>query len=196
MILRSSLLRPLTIPAFAESPSQKMIMHCPDFSVPAKLASISFGIPRMVRVFAPSVFFAALASFTSVRAHAASITPILAIFSTNSSLTVHVEPKFAVVVVSSSFVWLENAGFSISHRRNRVSCSLMVAGFTSIFFLVLIYAASLRRIWPIMYSTCFPPLGVQMPLTNDMCANSSVLVRHTAYSHRSPCDSYMRFTSG
>ena len=47
------------------------------------------------------------------------------------------DPKFALVVVSSSFVWLENAGFSTSHRKNRVSCSLIVAGFTSTFFLVL-----------------------------------------------------------
>ena len=54
------------------------------------------------------------------------------------------DPKFALVVVNSSFVWLENAGFSTSQRKNSVSCYLMVAGFTSTFFLVLINAASLR----------------------------------------------------
>ena len=196
IVLRSSLLRPDTMPALAESPSQKMIVHCADFSVPAKLASMSFGMPRMVRVLAPSVFFAAFASLTSVKAQAASITPIFATFSTNSSLTVQADPKFALVVVSSSFVWLENAGFSTSQRKKSVSCSLIVAGFTSTFFLVLMNAANLRSSWPMMYSTCLPPLDVQMPFTNDTCANSSVLVRHTAYSQRSLGASYTRFTSG
>ena len=148
--LRSSLDSPDTIPALAESPSQKMMVHCADLSVPAKFASISFGIPRTVRDFTPSVFFADLASFTSVSAHAASITPIFAIFSTKSSLTVHDDPKLLTFVPSSSLVWLENDGFSISHRRNSMSCSLIVFGFTSTFFFFLMSAASFLTSWPRM----------------------------------------------
>ena len=44
-------------------------------------------------VFIPSVFLAAFVSLTSVRAHAASITPILAILSMNLSLTSHFDPN-------------------------------------------------------------------------------------------------------
>ena len=85
---------PETIPAFAESPSQNIIVHSDERSVPAQLASINFGIPRMFFVLVPSVFLAALFSFTSVKAHAASITPIFANFSINLSDTTHTDPNF------------------------------------------------------------------------------------------------------
>ena len=104
MILRSSEDRPEIIPALAESPSQNIIVQSFDFSVPAQFASVSFGIPRILLVFAPSVFFAALFSFTSVKAQAASITPILATFSMNLSLTSHLEPNLEDGVFIKSLV--------------------------------------------------------------------------------------------
>ena len=81
------------MPALAESPSQKIIIQSFDLSVPAQLASVNLGMPRILLVLVPSFFFAALFSFTSVKAHAASITPILATFSTNLSVTSHLEPN-------------------------------------------------------------------------------------------------------
>ena len=81
------------IPAFAESPSQKMMLQSLDFSVPAQFASVNLGMPRTDLLLTPSVFFAALFSLTSVNCNAASITPILAIFSMNLSLTSHLDPN-------------------------------------------------------------------------------------------------------
>uniref|UniRef100_A0A6C0AWU5 Uncharacterized protein n=1 Tax=viral metagenome TaxID=1070528 RepID=A0A6C0AWU5_9ZZZZ len=98
IMLRSSEDNPDTIPAFAESPSQNIIVHSDDLIVPAQLASINFGIPLIIRVFDPSLFLATLFSFTSVNAQALSITPIFANFSTNFSLTVHDEPNLAIGV--------------------------------------------------------------------------------------------------
>ena len=147
-------------------------------------------MPRILRVFAPSVFLAALHSFTSVRAQAASITPILATFSMNLSDTEQDDPNLDACVVMNSLVWLSNAGFSMSHRKNSMSCSLTVAGRTSTFFFFLISATTLRTTWFKMYSTCLPPLGVQIPLTKETWVNSSVSDKHTAYSHRSLGASY------
>ena len=183
-ILRSSEESPETIPALAESPSQKMITHCLDLSVPAQFASINFGIPRMCLLLMPSVFLAALFSFTSVSAHAASITPIFASFSMNLSLTTQDEPNFALGVFMKSLVWLSNAGFSISQRKNRMSCSLMVFAFTTIFFFFSINADNFLVIWFKIYSTCLPPLLVLMPLTNETCWNSCSALRPTEYSQR------------
>ena len=95
IILRSSDDNPEIIPAFAESPSQNITTQSLDFSVPAQLASVSFGIPRTDLLLTPSVFFAALFSFTSVNCKAASITPILATFSINLSDTSHLDPNLA-----------------------------------------------------------------------------------------------------
>ena len=92
-MLRSSEDNPEIIPAFAESPSQNIIIQSLDFSVPAQLASVNLGIPLMLLVLDPSVFFAALFSFTSVKAQAASITPIFASFSINLSVTSHLDPN-------------------------------------------------------------------------------------------------------
>ena len=98
IILRSSEDSPDTIPAFAESPSQNIIVHSDDFDVPAQFASINFGIPLIIRVLEPSLFLATLFSFTSVSAHAPSITPIFASFSINLSLIVHNEPNLDIGV--------------------------------------------------------------------------------------------------
>ena len=57
MVFLSSLDKPETIPAFAESPSHKISVHSADFVVPAKLASINFGIPRIFLLLVPSCFF-------------------------------------------------------------------------------------------------------------------------------------------
>ena len=58
----------------------------------------------MLLLLLPSVFFAALLSFTSVKAQAAFITPIFAIFSMKLSLTEQVEPNFVDAVPNSSLV--------------------------------------------------------------------------------------------
>ena len=92
------------IPAFAESPSQNMTTQSLDFSVPAQLASVNFGIPRTDLDLTPSVFLAALFSLTSVNCNAASITPILATFSINLSLTSHFDPNLEEGVFIKSLV--------------------------------------------------------------------------------------------
>ena len=92
------------IPALAESPSQKMIIQSFDFSVPAQFASVNLGIPLTDLLLTPSVFLAALFSFTSVNCKAASITPIFATFSINLSLTSHFEPNLEEGVFIKSFV--------------------------------------------------------------------------------------------
>ena len=136
----SSRLKPDTIPDLAESPSHKINVHSDDLAVPAQFASTNFGIPRIDFVFAPSVFFADFLSFTAVNSHAASITPILAIFSQNSSLTLQDEPNLDVGVDMKSFVWLSNDGLVISQRKNNINCSLIVVGLTSTFLRLRIYA--------------------------------------------------------
>ena len=84
---------PDTIPAFAESPSQNIIVHIFDFSVPAQFASISLGIPLIFLDFVPSFFFACLFSLISLKAHALSTIPSFANFSINLLLTLHEEPN-------------------------------------------------------------------------------------------------------
>ena len=95
---------PEMTPVLAESPSQKIRTQSEDFSVPAQLASVSFGIPLIDLDLVPSVFFAALFSLTSVNCSAASITPIFATFSINLSLTSHFEPNLADGVFIKSLV--------------------------------------------------------------------------------------------
>ena len=100
----SSFDSPETIPAFAESPSHKIKIQSDDFEVPAQLASINFGIPRMLLVFLPSVFLAALLSFSSVKLIAASITPSFIKDLMKSSGTSHLEPNLETGVFNVSFV--------------------------------------------------------------------------------------------
>ena len=99
IIFLSSRERPEIIPDFAESPSHKIKIHSLDLTVPAKLASTSLGILRIVLHFVPSVFLAALFSFTSVRLHARVITPIFANFSINLLETSQLEPKLDTALV-------------------------------------------------------------------------------------------------
>jgi len=151
---------PEITPVFAESPSQKIIIQSFDLSVPAQLASSSLGIPLIDLLLVPSVFFAALLSFTSVICKAASITPIFATFSINLSVTSHFDPNLEEGVFIKSFVWLSNAGFSISHLKNKINCSLILLGLTFTFFFFSIYSPSFFVIWFKIYSTCLPPLEV------------------------------------
>ena len=51
-------------------------------------------MPRTDFVLEPSVFLASLFSLASVKEQAVSMTPILAIFSTKPSVTLHEEPNF------------------------------------------------------------------------------------------------------
>ena len=90
---RSSLDNPDTIPDIALNPSHKMRIQSFDSLVPLKFASIKLAIPRTDLVLEPSVFFASLFSFASVKLSAVSITPILATFSINASLTLQEEPN-------------------------------------------------------------------------------------------------------
>ena len=93
------------MPERALNPSHKINVHDADCAVPLKLASTKLGIPRIDLVFEPSVFLAAVfASFASVKEHARSITPILAIFSINGSLTAHLDPNLVYGVFIKSLV--------------------------------------------------------------------------------------------
>ena len=103
-MLRSSDDNPEIIPALAESPSQNIIIQSLDLSVPAQFASVNLGIPLILLLLTPSVFLAALFSLISVNAQAASITPILAIFSINLSETSHLEPNLDDGVFIKSLV--------------------------------------------------------------------------------------------
>ena len=133
-LFRSSFDNPETIPALAESPSHKINTQSLERVVPAQFASINFGIPRILLVFLPSVFFAALFSFNSVRLIAASITPSLIRDLMKSSGTSHLDPNLATGVLSVSFVCESKAGFSTTQLTNNMSCSLIVLAFTLIFF--------------------------------------------------------------
>ena len=93
IVLRSSDDNPDITPVFAESPSVRRRMQSFDLSVPAQFASVNFGIPLTLRLLPFSFFFTSLICFTSVIAHAVSITPIFATFSINLSLTSHFDPN-------------------------------------------------------------------------------------------------------
>ena len=166
-MFRSSLERPDTMPPFAESPSQRISVHCADLAPPAQLASVSFGRPLIVLVLRPSVFLAVLLSLISVRLTAASITPSLPTPSTNLALTAAREPNLGIGVLRYAFPWLSNDGFSITQFMKIISCSLIVAGLTLIFFFFSMSAPTPRTICPSTWSTCRPPLAVQIPLTNE-----------------------------
>ena len=114
------------IPAFAESPSQNIIVHSADFEVPAQLASISLGIPRIFFALFPSVFLAALVSFISLIAHAESATPILAILSIHLSEIVQLEPNLLEVLLEPMLL---NEEVDLSYcQSNRVNENGFVTG--------------------------------------------------------------------
>lgn len=92
-ISRSCRLSPDTTPALAESPSHSRSIHLCELELPARFASTSLWIPRMLLHLDPLAFFASLFSLACAMAHATSITPIFAIFLTKSSETSQVDPN-------------------------------------------------------------------------------------------------------
>ena len=99
----------------AESPSVKIIVHYSAFLVPAKFASSNFGIPSNLDFFLPGprVFASFASSLALATETILSMMPDERTSFRNFSLKTQAEPKLTGFVVSVSFVWESNEGFSI-----------------------------------------------------------------------------------
>ena len=145
-----------------------MSVHRPDWAVPALLASSSFGIPVILLLRAPpSVLASSFISLNFESAVSSSETPVFKTFLTKVLGISNLDPKSGALRVHSDLTWLEKVGFS------RVAFTKMANVFLTCWGLSLIFLAISSIIPEAMsdaaWSTCVPPLVVQIPFTNDTC---------------------------
>ena len=130
---------PAIASALAESPSVRINVQSSHFFVPASLASSSFGTPSSLFLLVP---LSVLAIFACNLAWAwrtmESTIPDWRIYLRNLSEIVHLDPNYEGFVVSVSFVWESNAGFSMLELTNIQSYCLiwkfLILSFSFLYF--------------------------------------------------------------
>mmetsp|Transcript_36678 Transcript_36678/g.57264 ORF Transcript_36678/g.57264 Transcript_36678/m.57264 type:complete len:203 (+) Transcript_36678:281-889(+) len=162
--------RPETASDLAESPSVRMSVHSSPRPVPAKFASSSFGTPDSLPSFRPEVFFSCWLCLNLVQLRTASTSAERSSCFRKASGRVHCEPKAFGRVVRVSLVWESNAGFSMRQLMYTLRWQVIRWGLISVpEFLRVSMGFSRFATWSAMYFTCWPPLMVQMPFTNEIC---------------------------